>query len=106
MGDAMPRKLIRAEESEIVAGKRYSIGFRTTFELRKALETAAMKSGRSLAQEIEHRLEQSLEADKRARRRPEPETSDVIRLIDELRAQIGRDVEQTIDRKLSNRGRK
>lgn len=39
--------------------KRYSIGFRTTKDLKDALDTAAAESGRSLAQEVEHRLELS-----------------------------------------------
>jgi hypothetical protein len=40
-------------------GKRYAIGIRTTKELRDLLQKAADSSGRSLAQEIEFRLERS-----------------------------------------------
>ena len=37
-------------------GKRYPIGVRTTKQLKERLEQARLESGRSLAQEIEHRL--------------------------------------------------
>jgi hypothetical protein len=40
-------------------GRRYPMGFRTTSEIRARLEAAANESGRSLTQEIEHRLEAS-----------------------------------------------
>ncbi|WP_082504342.1 Arc family DNA-binding protein [Methylobacterium sp. Leaf111] len=40
-------------------GKNSSIGFRTTPEMRERLDKAAGANGRSLAQEIENRLEQS-----------------------------------------------
>lgn len=40
-------------------GKRVPLNMRATRELRKALEKAAANSGRSLAQEVEHRLERS-----------------------------------------------
>jgi hypothetical protein len=42
-------------------GKRYPIGIRTTKVLRDALLNASRASGRSLAQEIEFRLERSFE---------------------------------------------
>jgi hypothetical protein len=41
------------------AGKRHPLNMRTTEEVRRQLENAAALSGRSLAQEVEHRLEQS-----------------------------------------------
>src|SRR4051794_3753717 len=44
-------------------GKRYALGFRTTKELRDSLQQAADSSGRSLAQEIEFRLEQTFAAE-------------------------------------------
>jgi hypothetical protein len=44
-------------------GKRYSLGIRTTRELRDALKDAADASGRSVAQEIELRLERSFETE-------------------------------------------
>ena len=40
-------------------GKRVPLNMRTTRELRGNLEKAAANSGRSLAQEVEHRLERS-----------------------------------------------
>src|SRR3954465_4904348 len=45
-------------------GKRYALGLRTTKELRDLLQQAADSSGRSLAQEIEFRLERSFERER------------------------------------------
>jgi hypothetical protein len=45
------------------AGKRHALGLRVTAECRKALEEAAASSGRSISQEIEFRLERSLQQD-------------------------------------------
>lgn len=42
-------------------GKRMPLGVRTTPEIRAKMEAAAKASGRSLAQEIEFRLEQSFD---------------------------------------------
>jgi hypothetical protein len=42
-------------------GKRYPLNMRTTKETRERLEAAALASGRSLAQEVEYRLEQSID---------------------------------------------
>jgi hypothetical protein len=50
------RPALPAEE-----GKRYPVGIRTTKALREALLSASRASGRSLAQEIEFRLERSFE---------------------------------------------
>jgi hypothetical protein len=44
-------------------GKRSPLNMRTTKDLREKLEKAAGKSGRSLVQEVEARLEQSLNGD-------------------------------------------
>ena len=52
----MPRRFIPEGE-----GKRVPVMTRTTTELRSQIEQAAAKSGRSLAQEVERRLEQSFE---------------------------------------------
>jgi hypothetical protein len=41
------------------AGKRYPLGMRTTKFIREQLEEAAIANGRSLAQEVEYRLERS-----------------------------------------------
>jgi hypothetical protein len=57
---AMPRTV-----TVDVGGKRYPINMRTTKQLREKLEMAVSKSGRSLAQEIEYRLEQSFEQSSR-----------------------------------------
>jgi hypothetical protein len=46
-----------------VAGKRYPLNMRTTFELRRKLEDAAKASGISLTQETERRLERSFRED-------------------------------------------
>jgi hypothetical protein len=43
--------------------KRYPLNMRTTKSLRTKLDAAAKKSGRSLAQEVERRLERSLDFD-------------------------------------------
>ncbi len=73
------------------AGKRYPLNLRTTEEVRLAVEAAANRSGRSLAQEVEHRLEQSF--------RDEialggPEQAEILRIIqavmDHVSRQIGR----------------
>jgi hypothetical protein len=53
----MPRRGVDAE------GKRFPLGFRTTREIRERLEKAAAASGRSLAQEVELRLERSFHFD-------------------------------------------
>ena len=45
-------------------GKRHAIGIRTTKELRDLLQRGADLSGRSLAQEIEFRLERSFDREK------------------------------------------
>jgi hypothetical protein len=42
-------------------GKKYPLSIRSTRELKAALVKASQASGRSMAQEIEHRLEQSLD---------------------------------------------
>ena len=51
----------RAAERE---GKLNPMSFRATPELRAKLEAAASKAGRSLTQEVEHRLEQSFISDR------------------------------------------
>jgi hypothetical protein len=40
-------------------GKRHPLNVRTTREMREKIEGAAKESGRSLVQEVEHRLEKS-----------------------------------------------
>jgi hypothetical protein len=45
------------------AGKRMPMNMRTTQGLRAKIDKAAAKSGRSLVQEVEHRVEQSFTRD-------------------------------------------
>jgi hypothetical protein len=49
----------RKQQSE--PGKRFPLNMRTTREVREQLEAAAKASGRSLAQETEHRIARSFE---------------------------------------------
>ena len=46
-------------------GKRYPRNMRTTKELRMKIEVAAYKSGRSMTQEVEFRLERSFWKDEK-----------------------------------------
>ena len=58
----MPRRATPTRRSSAAKGKRYPLNMRTTFEIRRALELSARASGRSLAQEAEIRIEQSISA--------------------------------------------
>jgi hypothetical protein len=49
----MPKRTIKG------AGKKRSLNMRTTQDVRARIEAAAGKSGRSMVQEVEHRIEQS-----------------------------------------------
>jgi Arc-like DNA binding domain len=49
----------------IGSGKRHPLNMRTTKETRDRLEASAIANGRSLAQEVESRLERSFEQDDR-----------------------------------------
>jgi Arc-like DNA binding domain len=53
----MPRKIVRG-------GRRFPVSLRVTEDLRDQLGAAASAAGRSMAQEIEFRLEQSLSDDR------------------------------------------
>lgn len=44
-------------------GKRFPLSMRTTKAVRESLHAAADQSGRSIAQEVEHRLERSFQED-------------------------------------------
>ena len=55
----MPRQAAKSRKSSAALGKRYPLNMRTTFEVRQKLERAAAATGRSLAQEVEHRLDRS-----------------------------------------------
>lgn len=56
----MPRRARKTSKKAAAKGKRYAMNMRTTAEVRQQLEAAASSSGRSLAQEIEFRIERSL----------------------------------------------
>ena len=51
------------EQVEVREGRRVPLSLRTTQSVRARLTDAAIKSGRSLTQEVEFRLEKSLEQD-------------------------------------------
>jgi hypothetical protein len=53
-----------ARKKDEAVGKRWPLSIRTTKELKEALEKAAKRSGRSLAQEVERRLEFSVFQDR------------------------------------------
>jgi len=54
----MPRRAIPG------TGKRQPLNMRTTAELRRKIERAAGKSGRSLVQEVEYRVERSFQRER------------------------------------------
>lgn len=58
----MPVKATKSLKRSAVPGKRYPLNMRTTFDMRHNLEVAAAKSGRSLAQEAEYRLQRSFDS--------------------------------------------
>jgi hypothetical protein len=68
--------------------KRHSLGIRTTKKIKDALQRAAELSGRSVAQEIEFRIEQSFDVEKAY---GGPETQKVLRTL----AGVTRDDEWT-----------
>jgi hypothetical protein len=72
----MPRRAEKTTQKRKVRGKLYPLNMRTTFELRQRLEAAASKSGRSLAQEVERRIEDSF--------RFEPILQDIPNLVENL----------------------
>src|SRR5262249_45475195 len=55
--------LPQKQRSKPGKGKRHPLNMRTTKEVRELLERAAAESGRSLVQEVEHRLETSFRDD-------------------------------------------
>jgi hypothetical protein len=55
----MPPRAKVTKKRSAEGGKRYPLNMRTTFEMRQSLEAAAARSGRSLAQEAEIRIEHS-----------------------------------------------
>src|SRR5712664_1739430 len=67
-------------------GKRHPLNMRTTSALRERLEAAAIANGRSLAQEVELRLEQSFREDYAAY--GGAETAAVLRMMAALAVQV------------------
>lgn len=55
----MPARHERTTTKQRLKGKLYPLNMRTSYELRRQLEAAAAKSGRSLTREVEERLQQS-----------------------------------------------
>ena len=62
-------------------GKRYPLNMRTTKEVREQLELAAAESGRSLVQEVEQRIQTSLQDDFILRGIGGPNSAAVLRPI-------------------------
>jgi hypothetical protein len=60
----MPPRAKATKSKGAEAGKRYPLNMRTTFEVRRELERAAAATGRSLAQEAEHRIQQTFQNQK------------------------------------------
>lgn len=62
-GNATPRKRRGRPPLPPKKGKRYPLSLRTTKELQELLHQASDRTGRSIAQEVEFRLEQSFRDD-------------------------------------------
>jgi hypothetical protein len=60
----MPPRAKATKSKGAEVGKRYPLNMRTTFEVRRELERAAAATGRSLAQEAEHRIQQTFQNQK------------------------------------------
>lgn len=58
----MPKPMGRPKKPDSEA-KRYPLGMRTTLEMQRKMQDAARASGRSVAQEVEFRLERSFRDD-------------------------------------------
>jgi hypothetical protein len=69
------------------SNKRAMLATRVTLETRKSLDAAARKSGRSLSQEVERRLRDSLKLSYKADR--QPETAALAYLVTRLAEMIG-----------------
>ena len=59
----MPKKRMGRPTKAPVEGERVSLGFRVTADIKRRLEEAAVKKGRSLSQESEFRLEHSFDTE-------------------------------------------
>jgi hypothetical protein len=77
-------------------GKRHPLNMRTTKELRDLLEASAQRSGRSLAQEVEARVQTSFEIERRADERQladvfgNREVFGIVKLIARAMNEVGR----------------
>jgi len=96
----MPRRARQSEPPD-EAGARYALNIRTSYAVRKQLEIAARKSGRSLSAEVEHRLERSFERQEFVSEVREAvgtavgtQNRDMAALIAELRAAIRAEVDE------------
>lgn len=74
------------EDDQVVVkeGRRVPLSLRTTQSVRSRLDLAAIQSGRSLTQEIEFRLEKSLEQDELVKT-----YENLAKAAEEIRASIG-----------------
>jgi hypothetical protein len=59
----MPKKRMGRPTKAPVEGERVSLGLRVTADIKRRLEEAAVKKGRSLSQESEFRLEHSFDTE-------------------------------------------
>jgi hypothetical protein len=84
-------RLAREQLARFAQQKRYPLNMRTTKSVRDRLENAAAKSGRSLAQEVERRLERSLDLDQHLVISHGDMWVPVFVLKDELWAMLGED---------------
>lgn len=84
----MPRRASKTNERRKISGKRYPLNIRTTQEIRRNLENAAEVSGRSLAQEVELRIEHAIRAEEILERTLDltygAETAAVLEIFGEL----------------------
>jgi hypothetical protein len=82
LGDGMEKKRARMGRPTKAPspGERVSLGLRVTAEIKRKLDEAGEKSGRSQSQEAEIRLERSFEL--------EHFEASIARMIDELREHI------------------
>src|SRR3954453_3301821 len=92
----MPKKAAERE------GLRYPMSFRATADLRAKLEEAASKAGRSLTQELEHRLERSFVRDELMQHVDGLLSNSLIKGEDLEKAEARiKDLEESLERSLS-----
>jgi hypothetical protein len=87
-------------------GERIMLGLRVTADLKRKLEAEALKSGRSLSQETEIRVQQSFDEEAREERLAERDeklverVEDMLKKRDEEQEKVLREVEETKNRLL------